>query len=64
MHNQPDIERKVIIIDYDGNIICEWKRDRADKIKICWSDSEHLLLKKEEKNNFQILKLTDVSSLK
>lgn len=64
MHNQPDIERKVIIIDYDGNIICEWKRDRADKNKICWSDSEHLLLKKEEKNNFQILKLTDVSSLK
>lgn len=62
-HDQPDTERRVVIIDYDGNKICEWKKFGINKLKIFWSDSEQLLLQNSEKLNYQMLKLADVSSL-
>lgn len=63
MHDRPDTERRVAIIDYDGHKVCEWKKSGIDNRKIFWSDSELLLLQNLENLDYQMLKLTDVSSL-
>jgi hypothetical protein len=61
LHDKPDADRRIVVIDYNGNKLCEWKKFGETMLKFFWSDSERLLLQNTEDGTFQLLKLTDVS---
>lgn len=63
VHDRPNTERRVVVIDYNGNKICEWKKFGTDNLTVLWSDSKQLLLKNTEELSYQILNLDDVSTL-
>lgn len=64
VHDKPDTERKIVVMDYDGNKICQWDKFGTDKLKFCWSDSKQLLLQNSEEMSYRMLKLTDLSTLR
>ena len=63
LHNLPDTKRRIVIVDYDGNKVCEWKKFGIKNLAILWSDSEQLLLRNNEKETYQIVKMADLSKL-
>ena len=52
-----------MIVDYVGNKVCEWKKFGIKNLAILWSDSEQLLLRNNEKETYQIVKMADLSKL-
>lgn len=63
LHDLPDTKRRIVIVDYDGNKVCEWKKFGTKNLAILWSDSEQLLLRNNEKETYQIVKMADLSKL-
>ena len=57
-------ERRIMVVDYDGNVICERKNMTENSPEIIWSDSKQVLLQNIEKETYQILNLKEISTLK
>ena len=57
-------ERRIMVVDYDGNVICERKNMTENSPEIIWSDSKQVLLQNIEKETYQILNVKEISTLK
>ena len=60
----PVQERKIAIINYDGEKVCEWEKFGENNLVLLWSDSQQLLIQDIDKSSYRILDLEDISSLK
>ena len=53
-----------MVVDYDGNVICERKNMTENSQEIILSDSNQVLLQNIEKETYQILNVKEISTLK